>query len=106
MWGGGEAEMGVLPQVSGCGGRHRKERGVLWVEPGLLLLPSSFLGPTSPTFPPHSLPPGSHSHLDLAPTPGEEGGPLLSLLPTPLLTLLLGRDHPLCDEDPRGPSRE
>lgn len=58
-----EAEMGVFPQVRGYGWRHRKERGT-----GQGLGRAPFRAPLLPAFPPHSLLPGSHSHVDLVPT--------------------------------------
>lgn len=66
----------------------------------------SFPGPTPPCLPSSLSPTWFPLPCGLGAHPGEEGGPLLPLLPTPLLTLLLETDTHLCDEDPRGHSRE
>lgn len=67
----------------GRGDRLGMGKEVCQGEPGSHCFPAAFPAPLHPASP-HSLPPGFHSHLDLAPTLGEEREPI-SLFPTPHL---------------------
>lgn len=61
-WGGSSHKSEVV------GGGTQGEGG-----PGCRFFPAPSWSPLHLAFPPHSLPPGSHSHLDLAPLPVRKG---------------------------------